>query len=356
MSDHLDGWGKRAALADRTFAADVARRVDAFTRNGGKRMRSQFLWWAMRGCAPEWVPARAALTTAGALELLQTCALVHDDVMDRCDMRRGRRALHEAVTHQYAPLAGRARAAALGVSAGILAGDLALAWADDLAAAARCELPPLLREQVAGIWSDLRLEMVAGQYLDVRAEVTGEHTPGRALRIALLKSALYSVERPLHLGAVLAGAGPEQVRALRRAGRCAGVAFQLKDDVEGVFGDPKDTGKPCGDDIRAGKLTYLAAVARARAAAGGDTAALGVLRDSLGDSGLDEAGLARVRTAMETTGARAAVQERVEVLARRSIAHLRDARLDVEAGRRLGALLRATSGLAGDHRTTEECS
>ncbi|WP_245194621.1 polyprenyl synthetase family protein [Kitasatospora phosalacinea] len=343
-----------AAAADGIFAADVARRVADFTRSGGKRMRGQFLWWAMRACGREEDgPVGTALTTAAALELLQTCALVQDDVMDGSATRRGRRALHADVAARYAPEVGERGAAELGSAAGVLAGDLALAWADDLAAAAREELPAHLRDQVRQVWSSLRTEMVAGQYADVHGQVTRSRAPGRALRIAQLKSAMYSVERPVHLGAVLAGAAPEQVRELRRSGRCAGIAFQLRDDLDGVFGDPARTGKPSGDDIRAGKPTYLFAVAHARAVARHDRASSDVLERCLGDADLDDGALQEVREALVRTGARAAVQSRIERLSARSTEHLERARPAGPGAGRLADLLRAAAGLPHGAGATE---
>ncbi|MEU3498700.1 polyprenyl synthetase family protein [Kitasatospora cineracea] len=343
----------RATAADAVFAADVALRVADFTRGGGRRMRGQLLWWTMRACGREDGPVGTALAAAAALELLQTCALVQDDVMDRAATRRGRRALHLDVAAQYASGAGSRGAAELGSAAGVLAGDLALVWADDLAAAAQEDLPPHLRDQVRQVWSDLRTEMIAGQYADLHGQVTRSRTPGRALRIARLKSAMYSVERPVHLGAVLAGANPEQVRELRRAGRCAGIAFQLRDDLDGVFGDPARTGKPCGDDIRSGKPTYLLAVAHARAVARQDLVSADVLERCPGDADLDDGAMEEVRRALVRTGARAAVQSRIERLSARSAEHLERARPAGPGADRLADLLRAAAGLPprGAHRT-----
>lgn len=113
----------------------------------------------------------------------------------------------------------------------------------------------------------MRTEMVAGQYLDIQGQATSSRSLARAIRAACLKSALYSVERPLALGAALAGADAARTQALCSAGRCVGIAFQLRDDLGDVFGGPRHTGKPTGGDIRAGKPTYLVAVAQARAEA-----------------------------------------------------------------------------------------
>lgn len=141
--------------------------------------------------------------------------------------------------------------------------DLALAWADDVIA--DTPLAPDTALRVRGLWSSMRMEMVAGQYLDIQGQATSSLSLARAIRAACLKTALYSVERPLALGAALAGADDRTTAALCSAGRCVGIAFQLRDDLQGIFGTPEATGKPAGDDIRSGKPTYLIAVARARA-------------------------------------------------------------------------------------------
>ncbi|MER6348701.1 polyprenyl synthetase family protein [Streptomyces sp. NPDC001595] len=330
LSDRL----ARARAVDSLFAADLAGRVARFTRAGGRRTRAQLVWWSLRACGGD---GTAALRIGAALELLQTCALVHDDVMDGAELRRGRPALHTDVHAQYAGSARPARIGRFAEAAGVLAGDLALAWADDLVA--ETPLPPRTALVVRRLWSDMRTEMVAGQYLDVQGQLTAAHSLPRALRAACLKSALYSVERPLALGAVLAGADDANLRALCSAGRRVGLAFQLRDDLNDVFGDPRQTGKPHGGDIREGKPTCLVALARARAEAAADHRALAVLERSLGDADLTPDGLDEVREVLVATGARAAVEARIGRLVTQGLRHLDSARLDPEAGGRLRRLL-----------------
>ncbi|MFE7954819.1 polyprenyl synthetase family protein [Streptomyces sp. NPDC057413] len=338
----LDERVARARAVDELFANDLAVRVAEFTRTGGKRTRSRLLWWSLRACGGgDPATAAAALRVGAALELLQTCALVHDDVMDGAQVRRGRPALHAGLRARYAGSAPAGRVGRFGDAAGILAGDLALAWADDLVA--ETPLAPSTAPVVRRLWSDMRTEMVAGQYLDVHGQVTGSPGLPRALRTASLKSALYSVARPLALGAALAGAGEEKLRALDAAGRCVGVAFQLRDDLDDVFGDPRRTGKSPGSDIREGKPTYLTALARARAVTAGDERALSVLDGSLGDAGLTDADLDEVRKVLEATGARAVVEAKVRRLVARGLRHLDAASLDPEAGSRLRGLLRSAA-------------
>ncbi|MET9256455.1 polyprenyl synthetase family protein [Streptomyces sp. NPDC003717] len=336
----------RARAVDALFTDDLAARVARFTTAGGKRTRSQLLWWSARACGVGEGPAAgAALRLGAALELLQTCALVHDDVMDGSALRRGRPALHADVRAQYGGSAPSARVARFGESAAILAGDLALAWADDLMA--ETPLEPGAGRAVRRLWGDMRLEMVAGQYLDLQGQVTASHAPARALRAACLKSALYSVERPLALGAAVAGADAATTRALCAAGRRIGMAFQLRDDLDDVFGDPRRTGKVCGQDVRDGKPTYLVALARTRAEEGADHRALEVLKRSFGDAELTEEGLEDVRRVLVRTGARAAVEDRIDRLVTQGLRHVEAARLAPEGGRRLRRLLCAAGGGQG---------
>ncbi|MGP3946218.1 polyprenyl synthetase family protein [Streptomyces sp. 6N106] len=344
MLDHVLAERLRhARLADPLFAEELAERVTRFTLEGGKRTRAQLVWWASRACAGrDPAAAAAALRIAGALELLQTCALVHDDVMDRAVLRRGRPALHTDLADRYADRVGAERAERFGQSAAVLAGDLALAWADDLVV--ETPLAPTTAVVVRRLWSEMRTEMVAGQYLDVQGQITTARSLSRALRAARLKSAPYTVERPLTLGAAVAGADEATLRRLCDAGRCVGLAFQLRDDLDDVFGGPRETGKACGGDIREGKPTYLVAVARARAEAAGDGAALAVLERWLGDAALTERGLDEVRDVLIATGARATVETTIDRLAAQGLGHFDRARLDPEGTGPLRALLLAAAG------------
>ncbi|MFJ5776980.1 polyprenyl synthetase family protein [Streptomyces sp. NPDC093094] len=335
----------RARLMDPRFVRELAGPVGHFTRAGGKRTRSQLVWWSMRACGgADGTSADAALRIGAALELLQTCALVHDDVMDGSTLRRGRPAFHTGVRERYAGAASPARVARFGEAAAILAGDLALAWADDLVA--ETALAPWTATVVRRLWSDMRTEMVAGQYLDLQGQITAERSLPRALRSACLKSALYSVERPLALGAAVAGADAVTTAALCSAGRCAGLAFQLRDDLDDVFGDPRRTGKAVGGDIREGKPTYLVAVALARAEAASDRVALAVLEGALGDGELTPEGLDDVREVLVRTGARATVETRIGRLTAQGLRHVDGAPLDPDAGGRLRRLLTAAAGTA----------
>ena len=262
----------------------------------GKRLRPAFCYWGWRGTGAE--PAPGLMRAAAALELLHAGALVHDDVMDGSATRRGRPALHELFAGHHAERAWRGSPAAFGTGAAILLGDLLLSWADELFAASGLAPDALARGRP--VLDLMRTEVMAGQYLDLVAQASGDDSVASALRVVEYKTAKYTIERPLHLGAALAGpADPRITAAYRGYGLPLGVAFQLRDDILGIFGDPARTGKPASDDLREGKRTVLLAITRARA--GPRQAA--VIDSCLGDLDLDEAAAAEVRAVITGTGA-----------------------------------------------------
>ncbi|MFI1979908.1 MULTISPECIES: polyprenyl synthetase family protein [Streptomyces] len=331
-----------ARAVEATYAADLARRVIAFTA-GGRRRRSQLLWWSMRAVGGGQEEAYAALRTAAAMELIQTCALIHDDVMDGSRLRRGEPALHVALALQYRTGGRDGAEARFGKSAAVLAGDLALTWADDVFTEALLRTPH--SAALGAEWRAMRNEMVAGQYLDLHTQVTGSRSSRRAMRTAVLKTAGYSSAHPLVLGALLAGAPERTARGLRRAGLCAGIAFQLQNDLQGAFGSPEHTGKPFGEDLREGKATYLLAVGHARCVRRGDTAGLKLLETVVGRPSATDAELRRVLDLLVAHGARAHVTARVAELAARAVGALRQADLAAEPTERLVRLLLDAVGL-----------
>ncbi|MFD9985280.1 polyprenyl synthetase family protein [Streptomyces massasporeus] len=329
---------RQARDTDAVFALDMADRLAAYVRRGGKRLRTAFVWcgWRAGGGSGD---ASAVLRTGAALELLQACALIHDDVMDGSPLRRGAPAMHVDFAHGHR--AGGS-AESFGTSAAVLAGDLALAWADDLLTETALASPhgPRLFEE----WRAMRTEMVAGQYRDLRAQAGGSSGAEEALTIAVLKSARYTVARPLALGASLAGADARTLGALRAAGRCAGLAFQLRDDLLGAFGDPALTGKPADEDLRARKLTPLLAVAVRLAETTGDRDAAAVLApDADARPGHS---VERMRAAMERTGARAEVEERIADLAASGLRHFEATGAAPGVRREFAALVERASGVA----------
>ncbi|GAA1436710.1 polyprenyl synthetase family protein [Nocardiopsis tropica] len=308
---------------DAGFGRDLAGETVRFTLGGGKRMRSLLAWWGWTagGGNPGGERARSALQACGALELIQTCALVHDDVMDGSPTRRGRPSVHarHMAEHEENGHSGEPRR--YGEALAVLVGDLALVWADDMFEEA---LDGLSRPRGArAVWRGLRTEIMAGQFLDVRAQAGRDRSEGTALRMNLLKTASYSVERPLHLGAAMAGADGATVDALRGYGRDVGTAFQLRDDLLGVYGDPARTGKPVGEDIGEGKCTLLLAAGVRLAGERGDAAASDLL--SRVGAGADPA---EVADALERLGARDLVRGRCRELAARGAARLDGLDLD----------------------------
>ncbi|MEW2416939.1 polyprenyl synthetase family protein [Streptomyces sp. NPDC046866] len=332
-----------AEATDPVFAADIAARVAQFALAGGRRLRSELLWWAMRGCGGEDAEARRALGAAAALELIQTCALVHDDVMDGSSLRRGRPALHVVLDDQFGSGGRELPCGTFGGAAAVLAGDLALGWADD--AFAECVHGSPAATRAYAIWRAMRTEMVAGQYLDLRAQVTGARSAGQAVRTAVLKTALYTVGHPLALGAALAGAPERTVRRLREAGRSAGLAFQLHDDLQGIFGEPAVIGKPVGEDVREGKATCVLAVARELCARQGDRAGLRLLDEVVGAPAAGTRDVARVLDLLVSCGARDEVAERIEELCGDGAEAVAAAGLSPAAADRIGLLLRGACGL-----------
>ncbi|MGN0101971.1 MAG: polyprenyl synthetase family protein [Dietzia sp.] len=304
---HIDG--------RRTVVSSVDERVDRlagllsdFVMDGGKRMRPRFALAGWAASRPEAAPAPDEVVAAcAALELIQACALVHDDIVDASDTRRGRPTVHRAIEAAHRADGWEGDPARYGVSQAILVGDLALSWADEMFVTSGVDPAALVRALVP--WHAMKTEVLSGQMLDILAEASGatdELTPARVNRF---KTAAYTVERPLHIGAALAGAGPETVAALREFGVAVGQAFQLRDDLLGVFGDPEVTGKPSGDDLREGKRTLLLARAMTLAPAGDAR----FLADILG-SEPDERTLARARAVLEDSGAVASVETEIETL------------------------------------------
>jgi len=256
LAGFLDRAGTEILSTEPTVAAGIDA-LRGFVLNGGKRLRPTFAWWGWRGAGgdPAGPAAEGVLQAVASLELIQACALIHDDLIDSSDSRRGFPTVHIAGAKLHADRGWLGSPATFGLATAVLVGDLALAWADDMFADA--PLPPETLAAARPAWRAMRTEVLAGQYLDVRTQATGDASVEAALKIDKLKTAAYTVQRPLHLGAALGGASPELIDTLLEFGGEVGVAFQLRDDLLGVFGDPAVTGKPAGDDLRTGKPTTL---------------------------------------------------------------------------------------------------
>jgi geranylgeranyl diphosphate synthase type I len=271
---------------------------------GGKRLRPAFCYWGWRGAGGDDCPQ--ILAAAAALELLHASALVHDDVMDGSDTRRGQPSLHRRFEARHAEHGWRGSPESFGVGAAILLGDLLLSWTDGMFHGSGLPAASLQRGQP--VLDLMRTEVITGQYLDLLGQAAGDETVASALRVVKYKTAKYTIERPLHLGAALAGcAGGPVAAAYSAYGLPLGVAFQLRDDILGVFGNPAQTGKPASDDVREGKRTVLLATAMARAS----PAQARVIERHLGDPLLDETGAAEVRAVITGTGALAECEQMI---------------------------------------------
>ena len=332
-----DGFPTRFAAALDDFfrdrpEVDAARELAAEVRGmvlaGGKRLRPTFAWWGWRAAGGEarGDAAEATVRALVSLELLQCCALVHDDVMDRSATRRGRPAVHEAFAARHRRSGWLGSARHHGDCAAILVGDLALAWADDALVTAGLTGAALRRAWRP--WQEVRTEMMAGQHLDLRSTARRDGSLESALRVAALKTASYTVERPLHLGAALAGAPADVIEGLRVYGRDVGVAFQLRDDLIGLFGDSSVTGKPVGEDLREGKRTPLMAIAITRATAAGDRAAARLLDRCLNGVPVTDGTVAAVRALLVDLGAVEAVEQHIDALTASGLAALDRADVD----------------------------
>jgi len=244
---------------------------------------------------------------AAALELLHTFAIVHDDLMDRSPMRRG-----GPSTHVEMSTPGRQW---FGTSAAVLAGDLAMVLADVLMATAHFPLHHM--QSARALYDDMRLRAIAGEFLDLRASCAGNADEHEARRIARLKSGGYTVADPLAIGAALAGGSAEVQRVLSAYGLPLGEAFQMRDDVLGVFGDPGVTGKDRDGDLREGKQTVLVALARRM-----HPRAAQVLDDHLGRPHLGPREADMIRDALRSSGALAATDQMISELVAEAVGAL----------------------------------
>lgn len=231
--------------------------IDALTDlidSGGKRIRPAFCvaGYLAAGGDPAYDGVVAA---ASALEMLHTCALIHDDVMDASDQRRGSPTVHAKHSAEHEKRGWQGEARRYGESVAILAGDLALIYADQIMADAS--------PAVGRVWAELRSELIIGQFMDVVAAAEFEVDPELSRWIAIVKSGRYTIHRPLLVGATLAGR-PELERAFEEYGDALGEAFQLRDDLIDAFGDSSATGKPTGLDVEQHKMTLLMGLAMDR--------------------------------------------------------------------------------------------
>ncbi len=308
---------------------------------GGKRFRALFCYWGWQSVSGhstgfDVMPDHSApsdleavVRAASALEVFHAAALVHDDIMDNSDMRRGLPSAHKRfeALHDDRTWTGSSRV--FGQSSALLLGDLLLSWADELFdSGLRSVSAPEARVRARLEFNRMRTEVTVGQYLDILEERSWRNYPepellSRAHRVIVYKSAKYSIEAPLAIGASLGGATPEQLTSLREFGLPLGIAYQLRDDLLGVFGDPQATGKPSGDDLREGKRTVLIALARTKLPANSTS----LLDELLGDADLTAQQVRMLQASIRDSGAVEHVERIIDHNVKLALAAVNDAPL-----------------------------
>jgi len=281
-----------------------------FVINGGKRFRPLFATVGAMGAGSDL--SQSEIRAFASLELLQACALIHDDLMDASDTRRGEPAIHKLFESIHIAENYQGKATQFGLSASVLIGDLALIWSDQMLNSSGIKSESLL--SALAVHDEMRVELIAGQYLDVFEQARGTQSVAQALNIARYKSAKYTIERPLHLGAAIAIPDAEKrakiISIYSEFGLPLGEAFQLRDDLLGVFGDPKVTGKPAGDDLREGKRTVLMAMTHDRISG----AAEAEFMQEFGNHDISESAISRLQEIIAETGAAMHVEDLIEEL------------------------------------------
>ncbi|GMA39804.1 polyprenyl synthetase family protein [Mobilicoccus caccae] len=338
ITGELDAEIERQRRVLAPLGADVVPLVDAIADllAGGKRLRAAFCDWGYRAFGG--THTGGIRTVAAAMEMFQAAALLHDDVMDDSRRRRGRPTAHVVFAEEHARRQWSGPSERYGLAGAILAGNLCLSWCDEMFARADLPAEELARARV--VFDEMRSHLMAGQFLDMHVAVTGWDDLDEAARISRsrevvrYKSAQYSVAHPLLIGAQAAGIGTDDAAHLRDYGLALGEAFQFRDDLLGVFGDPEVTGKPAGDDLREGKRTVLLALAWGGAHADDGSAGARLLRERIGDPTLDGPTIEALRETITASGA----VERLEALIDEDTARARDA-------------LSATTGLTTEGRS-----
>jgi geranylgeranyl diphosphate synthase, type I len=316
---------------------------------GGKRIRPAFCVWGYVAAAgiPTEEELKPLLAAAGSLDVLHVSALIHDDLMDSSDLRRGRPAAHRQFEALHANAGWLGDSAAFGRAGAILLGDLLLMWSAQMLHGAGVDQSTL--ERALPIVEAMRTEVTCGQYLDMvaqahplrkRAPAIGSLKPtielalDDASRVVEYKAARYTVQRPCQIGAALGGGTDDLYFALGAYGSPLGRAFQFRDDLLGVFGDPQVTGKPAGDDLREGKRTVLVAHAYAHAGDAGQK----LLLQRLGDPALDDAGISELQQVIVESGARDTVESMINDYHERALKALHDTEITEEGRAGLTAL------------------
>ncbi|HEY0514895.1 MAG TPA: polyprenyl synthetase family protein [Thermoanaerobaculia bacterium] len=302
--------------------------IGQLATEGGKRLRPALVYYTYRACGG--AADSEVLPLALATEFLHTYLLIHDDIMDHAEVRRGQPAAHARFREAHRAHGLHGDAADFGRSVAILLGDLAQSWAVELATG-RDLSPREISREIARCFSAMSQEVIGGQYLELLVAQRRAATEEELLRVLRLKSGRYTAERPIQLGALLAGAPPETLAALSRYGGAMGEAFQLQDDLLGMFGDPGTVGKPVDTDLKEGKFTFLIHHALARATPGQRR----VLEAALGRPDATGEQTADALRVLEETGARAAVAAMIDERLREARAALAGVAADLRPDGRL---------------------
>jgi geranylgeranyl diphosphate synthase, type I len=280
---------------------DLIDGVGELATHGGKRLRPALVYYTYQACGG--AADDEVLPMALATELLHTYLLIHDDIMDHAEVRRGLPSAHARFRAAHLAHGLHGDPADFGLSVAILLGDLAHTWAVELATGVAAGRPA-----VARCFAQMCQEVIGGQYLELLVAQRRAATEEELLRVLHLKSGRYTAERPIQLGALLAGAPAEVGAELRRYGRAVGEAFQLQDDLLGMFGDLETVGKPVDADLKEGKFTFLIHHALERASPEQRRA----LEAALGNPEATREQTASALQVLEETGARRAVLERID--------------------------------------------
>lgn len=353
VSDSIsDVLGKgRQSLDSIGTDADLLGSVAASLTGGGKRFRARLAFWGWRAAnslgdayadSDDTVDSELVVRLATGLELFHAAALVHDDVIDNSDTRRGTPAAHRQFEKIHVDRNFVGDPVMYGTSSAILLGDLLLAWADDQFLSVALDVAPESRDAFRKELRTMRTDVTAGQFLDNHDSsawltLDGEAAVDRAQRVVIYKSAKYSVEAPLVLGAIVGNASPSFIESLRLFALPLGFAFQMRDDMLGVFGDEAQTGKPAGDDLREGKRTVLVAMARRR----GDRSTVSVFDELIGDPTLTSQQIDMLRASLVSTGAVDELEDLIERSRLQALKALDALRLDHTVDGELRAMVDA---------------
>jgi len=304
------------------YLKPVASSLSDFVRDGGKRFRPIFSYLGYLGAGGQG--SDAAIQVSSSLELVHACALIHDDLMDGSDSRRGKPSLHKYFEDLHSKSKYLGKPEKFGAAAAILIGDLALSWSDQMIY--ETDSDSLNLGAALPIFYEMRSELMAGQYLDVLEGVIAKSDTNRSRKIAQYKSGKYSIERPLQFGGALAGANSKILESYSEYGLPLGEAFQLRDDILGIFGKSDVTGKPSGDDIREGKRTLLIAMTLE----GCNPVQKSKIENSLGKSDLSDSEVTSIQEIIVESGALASCEALIENLHARAIQAIQNSDIEAE--------------------------